>query len=250
MPNILYLVVISALLVSKSDISHILTHLVHSQSSEMAGKSMPLKGKLVCVTVNVSTREGDPISPSDSVSYNDMKIMVEELGGKISSTVHKKVDYLVASENAVRSATQRVRKAHKFSVPVVRMSLVDYCYVNRSIPSDMTKYQYSNIAELIMKYKENVVVSALGDGEVTEEGRTKAKRKANAACVPVEAFEFKSSEVFECGCICHDRGELSCSWCEGAHVAHDVNQTEKNEKTDAGVTKKQRKCPKEKNYKA
>jgi hypothetical protein len=191
--------------------------------------STPLKGRLLCVTVNSSSREGETSSASDAVSYNDMKRMIEELGGKISSTVHKKVDFLVASENAVASATQRIRKAEKYSVPVVRMGMIDHCYINKSMPTDMSKFVFANISEL----KENTRASGGGAaaasvsvddaGDIT--GSSRKKRKAETVAsggngVSYEPFEFKSSAVFECACICHDHGEPSCSWCQAAHAEH------------------------------
>lgn len=196
--------------------------------------STPLKGRLFCVTVNSSSREGEPSSGADAVSYNDMKRMIEELGGKISSTVHKKVDFLVASENAVASATQRIRKAEKYSVPVVRMGMIDHCYVNKSMPTDLSKFVFANISELIAKYKENTRASGSGGGVAASvsvddagdiTGSSRKKRKAEAVAsggsgVSYEPFEFKSSAVFECACICHDHGEPSCSWCHAAHAEH------------------------------
>lgn len=195
----------------------------------MSDKSKPLKGQLFCVTVNNNTREGDSNATSlaDDVSYNEMKRMIGELGGKISGTVHKRVDFLVASENAVLRVTQRVRKANKYSVPVVRMALVDYCYTNRTMPTDMSAFVFPNVAELCLKFATTAAQEEPDDEQQKATGSTKKKRKAIEAATSgnvarYEPFEFKVAGVFECACICHDRGETSCSWCEGAHMEHNT----------------------------
>ena len=64
----------------------------------------------------------------DGASQKELTETVRRHGGVVSRTVHKKVQYLLASEQAVRRNTQAVRKASlKFGIPIVRQSFVESC---------------------------------------------------------------------------------------------------------------------------
>lgn len=177
--------------------------------------------KLFCITVASDKSDAD----STVVSRDDTKKMVEELGGKVCSTVHKKVDFLVASETAVAAATQRVRKADKLCVPIVRTSYVSDCFESRKIPADISKYFHSNVEECIRAHKETSRdnCSRLDDAEL-KDSKEKKKRKAEASTDtdPYVIPELTSNMKFQCSCICHDRGEAGCSWCVDAHNEQDT----------------------------
>ena len=59
---------------------------------------------------------------ADGTEYNHEALAaeVQALGGRFSSTVHRKVAFLLASAEAVERETQRVRKAWRYGVAVVR----------------------------------------------------------------------------------------------------------------------------------
>jgi hypothetical protein len=65
----------------------------------------------------------------DSVGQHDeLAATIRLHGGQVSRTVHKKVDYVLASEQAVARNTQTVRKAtHKFGIPLLRPAFVHAC---------------------------------------------------------------------------------------------------------------------------
>lgn len=210
----------------------------------------PFKNVLFSATVNQGTEK---ITSSDAntcrneddssnVSYNDLKRMIEEMGGKVCATVHKKVDYLVASKGAVESATQRVRKADKFKVPVVSISFIEDVYNKRVTPDAVDSYMFSSesISGSIQSYKgshsSTDITSKQADTVLTEEvgGRPKKSKKrpigdikeTNTASDEADNIykvpSFVSSETFDCACICHDRGESSCSWCASVHICASV----------------------------
>lgn len=65
----------------------------------------------------------------DGVSQRELTETIKRHAGVVSRTIHRKVQYLLASEQAVSRNTQAVRKANiKFGgIPLLRASFVDAC---------------------------------------------------------------------------------------------------------------------------
>ncbi|CAN0015255.1 unnamed protein product, partial [Ectocarpus fasciculatus] len=163
--------------------------------------------------------DADADNSDGAVSYNDLKRMISELGGRISPTVHKNVNYLIASETAVSAATQRVRKAAKYGVPVLKVEFIESCYSNRGKSRagqiDAAEFTYTNIDEVVKRYEKTE--KAARKGENTTESTKKRKSADKGAGQSYMERVGGAAHTFECSCICHDRGEAGCSYCEGAH---------------------------------
>lgn len=173
-------------------------------------------------------------------SYNELRRMIGDMGGNVSATVHKKVDFVVASAGAVSAATQRLRKADKFRVPVVKVEYILDVYAGVVKPEEVINYLYGadEIASSISAYKECSRQSLLsasesniqnGGGsslcgevdvctETSHDGKIRRKRKMSDPHSSSQAATVSSGLTIECSCICHDRGESSCSWCLSAHT--------------------------------
>ena len=65
----------------------------------------------------------------DGANQRELTDTIKRHGGSVSRTVHRKVQYLLASEQAVHRNTQAVRKANiKFGgIPLLRASFVEAC---------------------------------------------------------------------------------------------------------------------------
>jgi hypothetical protein len=205
----------------------------HGTVSESEGVSEGVSERVSedTTTTTTTTTTGDV-----SVSYNELKRMIVEMGGKVSATVHKKVDYVIASRGAVDVATQRVRKADKFQIPVVKVEFIQDVYMKKVQPDTIKSYTYStdDISKCIKAYKDSSSGAPAGapvtsndseSGNDEKEKKMKKKRKIDDVTTTVSTYKtpsFLSKEVFECACICHDRGESSCSWCVSAHSSDNV----------------------------
>ena len=207
------------------------------------------KNVLFSVTVNQGTDQKASVDDvtselihEEQISYNALKRMIEEMGGKVCSTVHKKVDYLVASSSAVNGATQRVRKADKFKVPVLKIQYIRDVYTKTVKPDAVRTYIYSNenLTEKIQAYQGGSIsmsstackaTTSVAQTEKDKEKKNKKnlkKRKVDDTMIIVSSYKapsFVSSAIFECACICHDRGESSCSWCVSAHSSSSTSDT-------------------------
>ena len=209
-----------------------------------------LQDILFCVTVNNSAQEhdDDPDLNDSAVSYNDLKRMICELGGRLSPTVHKNVDYLVASDTAVNAATQRVRKAAKYGIPVLKVEFIESCYGMRGKRGveriDATEFTYDNIDEVVKSYEKTEKAARKGDSSTDS---TKKRKTADEGAGQSYMDRLGgTAHTFECSCICHDRGEDGCSYCEGAHAAAAVKgrveemQGQKEEELEAKSVKKKK----------
>ena len=124
-------------------------------------------------------------------SYNDVVERLRKLGARHSSSVHRKVDILVASKEAAVQRTQRVRKALKYNVPIVSLKFLDACEAEQSFV-DPKPFALDVPAEKVTYSK--------------------------VTCTPVKDYN-SIVRVLDlgCCCACHDEGKLKCEWCEQYH---------------------------------
>lgn len=187
------------------------SHEVHDSLIQSNAASL-MKGKVFAVSTRI--QEQDRSNPS-FFSYNQLHDMCTVVGAKVSSQVHKKVHALVASPEAVEQpATQRVRKAWKLGVPVVRIDWLSDCLKSQSfIP-----IQQANIYPVPPK----VVVSKTDGKNIEEHPAKKQKRRPTIPRSESKELTFLSSNHTRqldlgCCCICHDsvpeNVATDCPWC-------------------------------------
>jgi hypothetical protein len=184
-----------------------------------------LSPSLFCVTIDKVSVSEDSGEETPIHSYNSVKSMIEELGGKICNTVHKKVDFIISSDIAVKNATQKIRKAYKFDIPVLKIDYIEYCYKNKSVPKEISRYVYPDITDIVEEHRRNA--ESIADSQPDNERRAK-KRKRKARDISdndiATTTTYKPPRLcaenitFECSCICHDQGKKSCDWCIGSHT--------------------------------
>lgn len=147
----------------------------------------------------------------DQFAYKAVIALVKSLGGKISPTVHKRVYAVLATEESISKQTQRVRKAVKKNIPLLRPE-----YLLES----QTQNQMLPLKEYI--YPEEVVQKLIDDAEAAEE--IEAKRVAQIADamgeddqedVVVENGTLAdiADKPTECYCSCHELNTPDCPWC-------------------------------------
>ena len=123
-----------------------------------------------------------------TLTYNELVARLKSLGASYSSIVHRRVAYLVATEEAANRRTQRIRKALKFDVPVVSVSFLDACDAARE-PVPHEPYLL----------------------DVPDEPRPRDDRSTPASLASPRVLDLG------CCCSCHDSGAASCSFCADAH---------------------------------
>lgn len=187
---------------------------IPERESEADGKSKLEKklkcfgGKVFGITVRSKAEDGEDDDADEEEtkadaelpSFDEIKANIEKAGGKVSGILHKKVFALIASDRAVRRRSQKVRKAVKYNVPVVKVAFLDACIAAKSL---VAKEPFLH--------------------EVPEEDSV--VRKAPAFAIVENAEEDSESltpkPVIEidlgCCCSCHDAGKASCEWCEAHH---------------------------------
>jgi hypothetical protein len=74
--------------------------------------------------------------------FNKAAAAIRGQGGLVSPTIHRKVDFMVSSEEAVRGVTQRTKKAHRFDIPMVSLEFPHACVKNLEV-IDHTPYIFN-----------------------------------------------------------------------------------------------------------
>ena len=157
---------------------------IPKDSSTMEKRSAPFAGKLFVVSTLVQTSNS-----SEGDSYKGLLALCESGGARCSSQVHKKVHCVVATTSAIQGETQRVRKAWKKGIPVLKADWVRQCLqVGRLIPFD-----------------DDLVPAPL----VHKKEPKGAKSESRTASI----IENERKVELGCCCVCHDTGATDCEWC-------------------------------------
>jgi BRCA1 C Terminus (BRCT) domain len=174
------------------------------------GSHQPLSGLLVAVSslsseaseypveASRSANAGDALEdePLDSSTYNALVELCQRAGARTTSQVHKRVQVVVASTAAVHRKTQRVRKAWKLSIPVVRPSWVHRC-LELKHKADWTEFLYP-------------VGSSKPSRDEPEKngGPSKSLAKKPSSSDGVRVVDLG------CCCLCHESdSNHECPWC-------------------------------------
>eukprot|EP00039_Didymoeca_costata_P020300 m.340786 g.340786 ORF g.340786 m.340786 type:complete len:257 (+) comp19530_c0_seq1:166-936(+) len=164
---------------------------------------MPAQGFLQGCLFSFSTNcEGgaQPNQVGERETFGNFQKLVEDNGGKISRTIHKRVKYLIASEGSVSKRTQRVRKAVKHKIPILKPGFLQE-YVSSGKLPNLTPYLYetSDIQKVEEKKKEK---------------NTQEKKQTDTVSTQILDLE----KVWtDCYCACHDDDKPYCEWCTEGH---------------------------------
>ena len=184
---------------------------------------------------NNNNEEGTGQQDDTKFTYQMIKKMIEDMDGSCSSTVHKKVHYVIATTTAVDNVTQRIRKAIKWNIPIVSVDYIVDIYEKKTTSDNISSYLFSNemIQERLRVYQDNLVDKCVDQDDNNnnnnkEEEKEKKRKKSSST-----SQEVMTCITYDCSCICHDRGEKSCSWCVSAHDNNN-NNTSANEVIEDG----------------
>ena len=165
------------------------------------------------------TTTSKPTTPSDDDNKFDESYCREtlaSLGATFSATVHKKTTVLLATSDAVKRRTQRVRKAAKKKIPIVLPEWLEACKAHKS------QLKFDDYLLTFVPSAASAAGGGGGDngkGEVSEEGDEGEDGKE----VQEAAADLKSNLLMEhvqhfdlgCCCGCHDNDPplSTCEWC-------------------------------------
>lgn len=155
-------------------------------------KCLPLAGKLVAVS---TLAEASPLQSPES--YSQLIALCRQAGADTTSQVHKRVDFVIASDAAVAGETQRVRKGWKLGIPVLNSEWIKQCLTQESkTPLDGFLHEPSI-------------------------DRPKPHKSCDSFCFDPRSntLEPKSDTTQQvdlgCCCICHEntKEKTNCEWC-------------------------------------
>jgi hypothetical protein len=147
--------------------------------------------------------------------YNNFKTLSNILktnGATISPQVHKRVNYLVCTEQALNNLTQRVRQALKRNVDIIDVDWVKTCVVERR-RIDANEYLLNDLAKELMDTKEKEKANCKNNASevIHKDGYESDLPDENAAgwSEPIE---------LDCCCVCHENGDENCPWCTECNI--------------------------------
>lgn len=147
-------------------------------------------------------------------------------GAEYSAQVHKKVDAVIASPEAIEPpATQRVRKAWKLGIPILTVKWLQDCVTRQQyIPMDL--YYFPNQKHDQLQQQEQQRKRPYREKSVKAEGAPQnAKRpKSELDHQAVDDVASDQSRIIDlgCCCVCHDLVEpgtvTDCEWCRDCNI--------------------------------
>ena len=84
----------------------------------------------VKIAVSCRSRRG---AGEEDMNFKKMVGMVEKVGAIHSNTVHKRVSYVISTDDAYRGKTQRIRKAAKYKIPVIKLEWLRECIESKKM---------------------------------------------------------------------------------------------------------------------
>ena len=154
----------------------------------------PLAGKLFSVSTLVQASSAD----EKTENYKSVVALCESGGAACTPQVHKKVFCVVATGSAIQAATQRVRKAWKKGIPVVKLEWVKDCLVSGKLLA-FGDYRVS-------------MGAAKPKSETSKKDVSAPSKATNVADSPIDMTE--RTVALGCCCVCHETGETAnCEWC-------------------------------------
>jgi hypothetical protein len=182
------------------------------------GAHKPLQGLTIAVSTLVAAadkneRELGPTGGSkERNNYKCLVQLCQKAGAQTTGQVHSRVDCVVATEHAIRDATQRVRKAWKKGIPVVHVAWVERCCKeNRRLPMKGS-YVFETPAS-----DSSIVTTAASTSQkgIERDGGARKRRKTGKEQVstPIEEAPSVKTVQLGCCCACHENGDTDCPWC-------------------------------------
>eukprot|EP00035_Acanthoeca_spectabilis_P026865 m.464516 g.464516 ORF g.464516 m.464516 type:complete len:282 (-) comp23548_c0_seq1:2929-3774(-) len=193
------------------------------RGSPSNGRFSGLTGCKIAVTslsggsnIDLPSQNDAGATDGGSTTDRDLTSRVTALGATFSATVHKKLDALVASRTAMIARTQRVRKALKFGIPILKPEWIAACE-KANAWVDVSEYVWPNRVERAPTGQ------GPEEGQDSDEPSSDEHGQLNRSGSPGEPGATPSwqppEEWTSCYCSCHDDESAPpfCEWCIEGH---------------------------------
>mmetsp|Transcript_16179 Transcript_16179/g.24729 ORF Transcript_16179/g.24729 Transcript_16179/m.24729 type:complete len:225 (-) Transcript_16179:553-1227(-) len=154
-------------------------------------------------------------------SYKKISKAAKRLGAKVTGQVHKRVSVLLCTNTSLEKATQRVRKARQYNIPLVDVLWLHECERRKS-RVDWNDYEFKN-------------------GDTCTHSRS--KKVSNHSSI-MSDFNSDNEDISEtgwsegvalgCCCVCHENQDPDCPWC----VDCSINVAKRKAISDSEKSKK------------
>jgi hypothetical protein len=161
------------------------------------------------LVVSISTLNENRNSETE-ISYSSVAQTCKELGAEVLGQVGKRVQYMICTQSAVQQATQRLRKAFKKKIPIVDVSWLEECRVQRK-RVDISDYKLDKEAEKAIQARQIQNEALESTNNVDEVPQDE---------IPPDDAGWTDAVTLGCCCVCHEnRAEKDCRWCKDLDCA-------------------------------
>lgn len=164
-------------------------------------KKLPLSGLSFAVTT--LDIHGETHS-NDDQSYKAVAALLTSLGATMTGQVHKGITGVLCNASAVRQQTQRVRKAVKRGVPLIRVGFLNDC---QKEGKRLTIGDYELTAHDLPENN-----SVRNDGTQVVDTMT-SKNGEEEETEEIPDSQWTEPVALGCCCVCHENGDDACPWC-------------------------------------
>ena len=175
----------------------------------------------VVATTSKSSRRGAGSETVEKPNFKQLLNMVKQSGATHSKIVHKRVKFLISTDDAYKFKTQSVRKAIKYGIPILHQAFLSTVLNTGIVPSNL----------------ENYVLSSNGNDMSTYFAKTAIKKSIQAKVLPLSDTEVKEKAE-----IVHNDTEE-----EAENVDKDSKKVKKKKKKKKKEKKKEKKNKHKKN---
>ena len=167
------------------------------------------KKPLAGMTISVSTLSDNTKSKNEegqtNSSYNEVCQTCRALGATVIDLVCKRVNLLVCTEDAVKQATQRVRKAIKKKKPLLSVAWLNRC----KDEGRRVEYEEYRLDTMAREYIQNREARLQSEQEGLDNEDTKIEAIPDAG--------WTEPQDLGCCCVCHENNTTAdCPWCKDA----------------------------------
>ena len=132
----------------------------------------------VVATTSKSSRRGAGSETVEKPNFKQLLNMVKQSGATHSKIVHKRVKFLISTDDAYKFKTQSVRKAIKYGIPILHQAFLSTVLNIGMVPLNLENYVLSSNGNDMSTYFAKISIKKSIQAKVLPLSDTEVKEKA------------------------------------------------------------------------
>ena len=140
----------------------------------------------VVATTSKSSRRGADSETDEKPNFKHLLNMVKQSGATHSKIVHKRVKFLISTDDAYKFKTQSVRKAIKYGIPILHQAFLSTILNTGIIPLNLENYVLCSNGNDMSTYFAKISIKKSIQTKVLPLNDTEVKEKAELENIDTE----------------------------------------------------------------